>query len=43
VEFKKIFSRIVAHLVDCDSKTVKLKNFEVNNKRVLIDIINLND
>ena len=43
VEFKKIFSRIVAHLVDCDSKTVKLKNFIVNNKRVLIDIINLND
>ncbi|MDO8741875.1 MAG: tyrosine-type recombinase/integrase [Candidatus Roizmanbacteria bacterium] len=43
VEFKKIFSKIVARLVDCDSKTIKLKNFIVNNKRVLIDIINLND
>ena len=43
VEIKKIFSKIVARLVDSESKTMKLKNFKVNNKRVLIDIINLDD
>lgn len=43
VEFKKIFSKIVARIVDSDSGTMKLKNFKIDNKRVLIDIINLND
>lgn len=43
IEIKKIFSKIVARLVDCDNKKLKLKNFKLNNKRALIDIINLDD
>ncbi len=43
IEIKKIFSKIVSRIVDCDNKTLKLKNFKLNNKRALIDIINLHD
>jgi len=43
MELKKIFSKIVASLVGSEAKGMKLRNFKVNNKRVLIDIINSND
>ncbi len=43
MEIKKIFSKIVASLVDSDNKKLKLKNFKLNNKRLTIDIINSND
>jgi integrase len=43
MEIKKIFSKIVASLVDCDNKKLKLKSFKLDNKRLFIDIINSDD
>lgn len=43
IDIKKIFSRIVAQLVNSDGKSLKLKNFKINNKRLQIDIINSDD
>ncbi len=43
MEIKKIFSKIVASLVDSDNKKLKLKNFKLNNRRLTIDIINSDD
>lgn len=43
VDIKKIFSKIVSQLVNSDEKSLKLKNFKINNKRLQIDIINSDD
>lgn len=43
VELRKIFSKIVSQLVNSNNKKLKLKNFKLNSKRILIDIINSDD